>query len=442
MQTNGKQGSGVGKHPQRLTGPQMASVFTCALSSKIRAEAKHALVFYDLDRLDGILDSLSVSFPAGTLHAVAMKANPVLGILKRIDQQGYGVEVASMGELELALAAGFGTDRIVFDSPVKTREELAFTLRRGIPINANSLHEVERIAKLKESMESKSPVGLRINPAVGMGSIPSTSVAMARSKFGVCLAERRREVMDAFSRYPWLTGLHVHIGSQGMSLDQLVNGIGIVYELWMQLREYREVRGFNIGGGLPAPYKKEDTRLSFSAYAEALRAACPALFDGSVQLTTEFGRAIHAGNGWAASRIEYVTEHEDGSATLLVHMGADLFLRKAYRPEDWHHDLSVCNEQGNLRSGNQRRYQVAGPLCFAGDYLAKEVLLPDDIQEGDYLLVHDAGAYTFSMWSLYNSRQFPAIVGYAGKGERFIQLKDRQTTAEIVRFWSSGTDRK
>jgi diaminopimelate decarboxylase len=96
-----------------------------------------------------------------------------------------------------------------------------------------------------------------------------------------------------------------------------------------------------------------------------------------------------------------------------------MFLRKAYRPDDWHHDISVCDSSGKLLTGTQREFRVAGPLCFADDYLDRSVSLPANISEGDYVIIHDAGAYTFSMWSMYNSRQFPSIIGYEGAGDNF-----------------------
>jgi diaminopimelate decarboxylase len=223
-----------------------------------------------------------------------------------------------------------------------------------------------------------------------------------------------------------------------MSREQLLSGVSAVYDLFIELRKSANVRVFNIGGGLPAKYRNSDTPTEFNEYAISLAERCPVLFESEISLITEFGRSLHASCGWVASKIEYVIEHDNGAATLIVHIGADMFLRKAYRPDDWHHDLSVCDPTGKLRDGKVKSFRVAGPLCFAGDYLSRGVLLPEDTTEGDYLIIHDAGAYTFSMWSLYNSRQFPAIIGYWGEGNEFQHLKSRQSVEQIVDFWSTG----
>jgi diaminopimelate decarboxylase len=418
----------------------MAATLSRALAEGILS-SDDAVIFYNLSRLDEVLDSLRIAFPPSTLHAVAVKANPTVEVLKRIRAAGHGAEVASIGELELALTAGFPVEAIVFDSPVKTRGELEVALNMGIRINANTLEELVRIEGLYSKLRSCSQVGVRINPETGPGSIDSTSVAVEHSKFGVSLRGYRAAITRAFSEYPWLTGLHLHIGSQGMSPEQLLDGVGAVYDFFMELRESADICVFNLGGGLSAKYRKSDIATQFDEYAKILLERCPALFDGDVSLVTEFGRSVHASCGWVASRVEYVIEHDDSAVTLVVHVGADMFLRKAYRPDDWHHDISVCDSSGRLRIGPQRMFRVAGPLCFSGDYLDLSVSLPASVSEGDYVIIHDAGAYTFSMWSMYNSRQFPAIFGYDGKDESFCCLRPRQSLEQIVDFWSRGGEK-
>ena len=425
--------------PERLSASAMAATLSRALEHGVEGSADDAVVFYDLAFLETRLRSLAAAFPPSTLHAVAVKANPSVEILKRTRAAGHGAEVASIGELELALAAGFPIESLVFDSPVKTREELDRALRLGIWINANTLDELGRIADLHASLHSASRVGIRVNPELGKGAIEATSVAVQGSKFGVPLGRSRAAILEAFSRHPCLTGIHVHIGSQGMSRSQLLEDVGAAYDLFVEANRSAGATVFNIGGGLPAKYRDQDTPPPFEDYATALRGRCPRLFEPGVALVTEFGRSLHANCGWVASKIEYAVDNGNDLPTLLVHVGADMFVRKAYRPDDWHHDLSVCDPSGRLRVGPKKPFRVAGPLCFAGDFLDRNVALPADVREGDYLLIHDAGAYTFSMWSIYNSRQFPAIIGYEGEEPTFKCLRRRQSVDEIVDFWSRAS---
>jgi diaminopimelate decarboxylase len=428
-------------YPERIRAAAMAATFSKALVEGVIENHDDTVVFYNLSRLSDVLDSLRTAFPPTALHTVAVKANPLVEVLKQVRAAGHGAEVASIGELELALAAGFPVEAIVFDSPVKTRGELEVALKMGIRINANTLGELARIDGLYATLGSHSQVGIRINPETGAGSIDSTSVAVQHSKFGVSLRECRAALARAFSEYPWLTGLHLHIGSQAMSFEQLLDGVSAVYDFFIELRGIAKIRFFDIGGGLPAKYRDSDVATQFNEYSAALLQHCPRLFEPDVSLVTEFGRSIHASCGWVVSRIEYVVEHGYSVATLQVHVGADMFLRKAYRPDDWHHDISVCDSSGQLRTGRESVFCVAGPLCFAGDFLDPKVSLPASLGEGDYIIIHDSGAYTFSMWSMYNSRQFPAVIGYYGEGESFRCLRPRQSVHQIVDFWSGEQER-
>ena len=147
---------------------------------------------------------------------------------------------------------------------------------------------------------------------------------------------------------------------------------------------------------------------------------------------TEFGRAIQAGCGVAFSRIEYVKEPN----TAVIHLGADLFLRWVYHPQDWSHELFVLDENGELKSDSMVPTTIAGPLCFAGDILARDVLLPR-VQPGDWLGIRDVGAYTVSMWSRHCSRGMPRVLGYeSAKSPSIRVLRAAENAQDIVQFWS------
>jgi len=117
----------------------------------------------------------------------------------------------------------------------------------------------------------------------------------------------------------------------------------------------------------------------------------------------------------------------------MIHTGADLFVRECLNPRDWQHEYSVLDKTGKLKSGrSENPWNLAGPLCFSGDILAKNVPLPE-IEEGDYIIIHDTGGYTFSMWSRYNSRFAPRILGY--RDGDFEILRERENMDQIISFW-------
>ncbi len=426
-----------------LTIQQISKTFISALSKdKLSGLKDTSVVFYDLTFLKKRIEDLINLFPPNTLHAIAIKSNPLTSILKYIGKLNTGLEAASLPELYLALKTGISPDKIVFDSPVKTFEEIEFALSRGIHINADSLYELKRISTTLKKTNSKSSIGVRINPQVGTGTISATSVAGEYSKFGVPIKEYRSELLGAFLNYDWLTGVHLHIGSQGIDVELLEKGIGIVYDFVKEANEKLNKSGtskriniFDIGGGLPVSYQSGKKIIGMNKYKTILHSKYPEIFSGKFRLITEFGRYIFANTGWAASRVEYVKGSKEIN-TLMIHLGADMFLRKAYNPEVWHHEISVLDKNGNLKKDTVKKtYNIAGPLCFAGDFVAKKVELPE-VNEGDFIIIHDTGAYTYGMWSRYNSRQMPKVLGYYNDGENFKLLKERETEADLFEFWS------
>lgn len=429
----------------RLSEEQIGEALSRALSEKdLIGPTDTALVFYDLSFLQERIEDLKRAFPDDTLHAIAIKANPLTGTLRKLQEMGVGAEAATLPEIHLALNAGFAAEKIVFDSPAKTIEELQFALKQGCHVNADSLLELERISSIMETWEADiSPnIGVRVNPQVGDGTISSTSVAGQFSKFGVPITENREALIEAFLGFDWLTAIHFHIGSQGCSLEMLLDGARTLDTFVAQINETIEGRRYgtkikyvDLGGGLPVVYKADDISITMSEYVGELRANCPTIFAGDIRLLTEFGRYVHANSGWTASRIEYIKE-EPASNTIMVHVGADMFLRKCYRPDDWHHDILVFDNLGRAKSNKTtKRYTVAGPLCFSGDILARDILLPQ-VEPTDLLVIRDTGAYTLSMWSRHTSRQMPKVLGYLPGSNRFETLKSRESIQDVLDFWS------
>lgn len=422
----------------RLPLETMARVLQRAIAEGHLTDRAPSMVFHDLGCLRERLRTLQAEFPPGTLHAVAIKANPLLEVLRFVVGLGAGLEAASAEEVALALAAGCPPERIVFDSPAKSLPDLEMALRHGLHLNADNLDELERLDALIRRMETRSTIGLRLNPMVGEGRILTTSVTGATSKFGTPLHMDDPALKDAFDRYPWLTGVHVHVGSQGCSLEMLVEATRRAHAFVESVNRHlgrTRVVTLDIGGGLPVAYRDTDSPPSVRAYVEALRAAVPEIFQPPYRLVTEFGRHLQANCGWAASRVEYV-KHLDSTRIAVLHLGADFMLRRAYHPQDWHHDFVILDPEGRLKPrGGEGPWTIAGPLCFSGDILGRDVPLPP-IEAGDLVIIRDVGAYTMGMWSRHCSRGMPTVLGYdeaAGPGFRL--LRERETVEDMVAFW-------
>ena len=406
-------------------------ILSRALAEGFFAEEDRAVVFHELGTMAARLEEIREAFPKNTLHTVAVKANPLPTVLSRLARAGAGAEAASMGELALAERAGFVPERIVYDSPAKTSAEIATVLERGIHLNADSLQELERIDSILGGKPPKGPVGIRINPQIGPGEIPATSVSATYSKFGVPLGEFRSEILQALGRYRWLSGVHVHIGSQGYPPERLAEGVAAVIELALEADP--PVRFVDIGGGLPVAYRPGERTVTPGDYRTMLEAVARVLKNPPFRLLTEFGRYVQASAGWAVTRIEYV-RHSTSGNTVVTHLGADMFLRACYDPEHWHHEVTLTDSRGVPKRGSTVPYNIAGPLCFGGDIIRRDCPLPAP-EPGDQLIIHNAGAYTLGMWSRYNSRLMPRVLGVEPDGNTLTILKERERPEDLWRFW-------
>ncbi|KAG3188869.1 hypothetical protein PC128_g12008 [Phytophthora cactorum] len=421
-------------------------------------ETKLAVV-YDLDAIDMAFQALLTSFPVHFEHRFAMKSCPLSFFIKRAIESDVGLECASIVEVKHALRLGCPPHRIVFDSPCKTRRDLQFAINAGVEVNADNFDELDIIREHAEAIfQSSFPectpryagnlprIGLRINPLLGAGNNSCLSVSTVQSKFGVPLTpENRARIIAFFCANPWMTGLHAHVGSQGCSLEMLSQGAVVLSELANEIDAVAgtsRIKVLNIGGGLSTNFDNEEVSPTFAEYVEVLRREAPQLFERTGRtILTEFGSSVSSKTGWVVSEVEYVKTHphvdgDDLTQTAIIHAGSDLFLRACYRPELFARRMSVYNSAGLVSTTPVSVQNVAGPLCFGGDMVGRRVVLPT-ISRGDFVVVHDTGANTMSMFSRHCSRPAPAVFGYrASEDEISLQLlKPAETPEQVMSFW-------
>ncbi|MCC3774525.1 diaminopimelate decarboxylase [Streptomyces sp. UNOB3_S3] len=390
-----------------------------------------------------------VSAPgADVLHTFAVKAAPLVPVLRLLAEEGLGAEVASPGELALARAAGVPPGRTVLDSPAKTPAELSEALALGVAVNADSREELTRLDGLlhdRHDTTSVPPLGLRVNPQVGGGSIGALSTATPTSKFGIPLRDEgaREWLVRAYAERPWLTRIHAHVGSQGCPLELMASGIRAVYELAEEVDEHvgaRRIRAVDIGGGLPVNFASDDVTPTHAAYARLLGEAVPGLFDGRYGLVTEFGRSLLAKSGMVLARVEYA-KSAGGRRIAVTHAGAQVAVRTVFAPEAWPLRVAVYDAWGRPKEGPPETQDVAGPCCFAGDLVAEGRSLPR-LEAGDHVALLDTGAYYFSNHFAYNTLPRPGVYGYAEHqppegahatpSVRFVPVRPPQSLDELV----------
>ncbi|MCX4767127.1 diaminopimelate decarboxylase [Streptomyces sp. NBC_01275] len=408
-----------------------------AVAEGLLGEEHPVAGFVDVQGVRGTVAALHEAFAQvpDVLHAFAAKACPLVPVLRLLADAGMGCEVASPGELRLALDAGFAPARIVLDSPAKTRQEIREALALGVALNADNLAELDRIDALRPA-DCASVIGLRVNPQVGGGSIGAMSTATAHSKFGVALRDpgMRARVVEAFARRPWLTRLHAHVGSQGCPLPLIAEGLTAVHRLAEEIDAHvghRQITSLDLGGGLPVNFADDMVTPTYAEYVAALTAVEPALLDGRYQVVTEFGRSLIAKNGFTAARVEYVKD-AGGRRVALTHAGGQVATRTVFMPDAWPLRVTAYGPDGAPKDTPLLPQDVAGPLCFAGDVVAHERPLPE-LAEGDLVVLHDTGGYYFSAHWSYNSLPRPAVYGCLVRDGRvaFTTIRSAQTVREI-----------
>lgn len=343
---------------------------------------------------------------SGQEHLVcyAVKANGNLAVLNVLARLGSGFDIVSGGELARVVAAGGAASRTVFSGVAKSVEEMRAGLEAGIRcFNVECAEELDLLDAAAGSLGVQAPVSLRVNPDVDAGTHPYIATGLRRSKFGIPIDEAPALYARA-ARLPHLAvrGVDCHIGSQLTSLAPLCDAVRRLLVLVDQLAGAGiAIQHLDVGGGLGVRYHDERPPQP-AAYAQALR---DLLANRRLQLVVEPGRAIAATAGVLLTRVRYL-KHTGERHFALVDAGMNDLLRPALY-DAWHEVVPV-RLSGAEVDRDPALYDVAGPVCESGDFLARERSLA--VQRGDLLAVRTAGAYGFSMSSNYNARPRPAEV--------------------------------
>jgi diaminopimelate decarboxylase len=365
----------------------------------------------------------------------AMKANGALAILDLVRGAGFGCDAVSPGEIHIAQKAGFTPDNIWFTCSNVSDDDLRAIGDERIVINVNSMSEIDRILAL----DLRNPVALRINTDIGAGPHVDVVTAGGGVKFGIDLAEveSARMVIEDSGRK--VVGIHAHIGSGIDSIAPLIESARRLLDL---ATSFPNLRWLNFGGGISVPYEPGAAEFPIDDYgAELTRIAGRMLRARDLTAILEPGRYLVAESGTLLSR---VTSRRLSGGQFWI--GVDTGFNHLVRPSKYgayHHIVNASKgSPGSLRQTFDAKAMtdtvvVAGNLCESGDVFTRSesgrVLTRtiDRTSVGDLLAFCDAGAYGFSMASLYNARLLPPEIMVDGDQSRLI--RERQGYGDLVK---------
>ena len=349
------------------------------------------------------------------LVCYAIKANSNLAVLNLFARLGSGFDIVSGGELARVIAAGGDPAKTVFSGVGKSRDEMRQALTAGVLcFNVESENELERLNDVAREMNRKAPVSIRVNPDVDAKTHPYISTGLKENKFGVAFGDALRIYRKAHAtKNLQVVGIDCHIGSQLTELTPFIDAFRKVLELVDTLAaDGIELRHLDLGGGLGIRYHDE-TPPPPDSYVKAL---LDCVGNRRQQILLEPGRSLVGNAGLLLTRVEYL-KHSDARNFAIVDAAMNDLIRPALY--DAYHEV----RQVRPSSAASRRYEIVGPVCETGDFLARDRELA--LSQDDLLAVMSAGAYGMTMSSNYNSRSRAAEVMVDGDKVHLVRERER-----------------
>ncbi|MES2538159.1 MAG: diaminopimelate decarboxylase [Pseudomonadota bacterium] len=361
------------------------------------------------------------------LICYSVKSNSNLAVLSLLGNLGSGFDIVSGGELLRVLAAGGDPRKVIFSGVGKSRDEIHLALSHDILcFNVESIPELHRLNEIAGALGKKAPVSLRVNPDVDAKTHPYISTGLKDNKFGVAYEDALAAYRTA-AQLPHLqvVGIDCHIGSQLLDDAPLLEALDKVIELIDQLAsEDIHLHHLDIGGGIGITYADEkpvavgDYLGRLFAKVHAWRSA---KFQGApIKLLFEPGRSIVGNAGVLLTEIQYLKHGATKNFAVVDAAMNDLMRPAMY--DAWHGVQAV-----ELRTASAQTYDIVGPICESGDWLARSRSLA--IAEGDLLAIMSAGAYGMTMASNYNTRGRAAEIMV--DGEQAHQIRKREEAADL-----------
>ena len=348
----------------------------------------------------------------------ASKAFPCTAVYRLLAQEGLACDVASGGELALALAGGFDPARIYLHGNAKSEDELREALAAGVGhVVLDSTDDIRRLERVAAARGSTQEVLLRVTPGIAGDTHAAISTGQADSKFGFSMAQARAAIdLVAACGHLRLVGLHCHIGSQLLELEPFTRAVAALATLGA-------FEVYNLGGGLGVAYLDSQQPPSVSAYLGALIDAARATLPGTPRLLVEPGRSLVANSTVTLYTVQTVKRN------ISTWVAVDGGMSDNLRPMLYgaRYEAALANRM--QRTGAGELCHVAGKHCESGDVIVRDVRLPDP-RPGDLVVTPATGAYGHAMANNYNGVPRPPVI-FCARGDARLVVR-RETYADLM----------
>ncbi|MFN8297242.1 MAG: diaminopimelate decarboxylase [Chitinophagales bacterium] len=371
------------------------------------------LYVYDAAIIERQYNKLMNAFPNKNMKiSYACKALTNISILKFIKNLGAKLDTVSIQEVQLGLKAGFDPQSIMYTPNCVNIDEINKAVGFGVQINIDNISILEQFGHI---YGNTYPVCVRINPHIMAGGNKKISTGHIDSKFGISIYQLRHLERVISTNNIKVNGLHMHTGSDILDADVFLRGAEILFEA---ARSFKDLEFMDFGSGFKVKYSPDDNTTDIEELGEKLGARFEEFckeYGRDLTIMFEPGKYLVSESGFLFVRTNVIKQ-----TTSTVFAGVDSGQNHLIRPmmyDAYHHITNVSNP-----NGIQRIYTVVGYICETDTFGWDRKL--NEVREGDILVLHNAGAYGYSMSSNYNSRYRPAEVLILNGNAKLIRRRE------------------
>lgn len=384
--------------------------------SEILQKYETPLYYYDGDAIEKNVRLLQDSLICGSNLFFSMKANPLLGLCQLMNSLGCGIEVASKGELFVALESGCNPEMIIFSGPGKTREELEFAVEKHIHIiNIESWEELKLVNAIAEEHDCCVNVALRVNPKESKMNA-KIKMSGVSSQFGIEESSIDKDAIRLVKELNnlRLVGIQVYMGTQILAAEDILNNTEYIINLALELSEkyHFELTYLNLGGGFGVPYFKNEEKLRIDQLKEGMKNLSYKYKAElkNVEIVFESGRFVLADAGKFITKVLYKKESK-GKKYIVCDGGSNFHAASAFLGRIIRNNYPMYSIAD---AEDKEEVTVTGPLCTPTDVIGQGVEINKNIKEGDYIVIDKAGAYglTYSPLAFLGHRRPIELMSY------------------------------